>query len=202
MQFALTNEEREARVTAAVRERRVRHWRRYHALLRVADGKAPEAAAAAVGCRRARVYNWRAAWQQAGIGGLVEAPHAPPTGAHTAALQRLLTTLLESDPQTDGHHATGGSVPLLHGDATRAGYPVSARTVRRTVRRLGWRWKRPQYVRGRPDPASAEKRGHCSRSSPRCWRQVGRSGWATRRGCGRCRRCGRQGRGAGRSRWS
>ncbi len=32
------------------------------------------------------------------------------------------------------------------------------RTVRRTLHRLGWRWKRPKYVLGRPDPAYAEKK--------------------------------------------
>ena len=33
------------------------------------------------------------------------------------------------------------------------------KTIRRGLHRLGYRWKRPQYVLGRPDPAYAEKRG-------------------------------------------
>ena len=40
-----------------------------------------------------------------------------------------------------------------------AGYAVSARTVRRAVHRLGYRWKRPQYVLGRPDPDYEAKKG-------------------------------------------
>ena len=159
MQLTLTDDEREALVTAAAHERRVRHWRRFQALLRVADGKSPETAAEAVGGSRASVYNWLAAGQRAGIAGLVERPHAAPIRAHTAPLERLLMTLLTSDPQMYGHHATGWTVPLLHGEVTRAGYQVSARTVRRIVRRLGWRWKRPKYVLGRPDPAYAAKKG-------------------------------------------
>ena len=159
MQFTLTADEHDALVAAAARERRVRHWRRYQALLLVADDQTPEQAAAAVGASRASVYNWLAAWQQVGINGLIERPHAPPIRAHPAPLERLLTRLLESDPQAHGHHATGWTVPLLHGEVTHAGYPVSARTVRRIVRRLGWRWKRPKYVLGRPDPAYAAKKG-------------------------------------------
>lgn len=159
MQFTLTDDERDALTTAAADERRVRHWRRYQALLLVADDQTPEQVAAAVGCSRASVYNWLAAWQREGIAGLIEQPHAPPIRAHTAPLEQLLATLLGSDPQASGHHATGWTVPLLHGEATRAGYQVSARTVRRIVRRLGWRWKRPKYVLGRPDPAYAAKKG-------------------------------------------
>jgi hypothetical protein len=36
---------------------------------------------------------------------------------------------------------------------------VAAHTIRRSLHRLGWRWKRPKYVLGRPDPAYAEKKG-------------------------------------------
>ncbi len=36
---------------------------------------------------------------------------------------------------------------------------MSERTTRRTLRRLGWRGKRPKYVLGRPDPQYAEKKG-------------------------------------------
>ncbi len=121
MQLTLTDDERAALGTAAAHERRVRHWRRFQALLLVGDEQTPEQAAAAVGCSRASVYNWLAAWQRAGIAGLVERPHAAPIRAHTAPLETLLVTLLESDPQAHGHHATGWTVPLLHGEVTRAG---------------------------------------------------------------------------------
>jgi transposase len=158
MHLTLTADEREQLTAAAARERRVRHWRRYQALL-LAEEKSPEAVAEAVGCSRASVYNWITAWQRAGIAGLAEAPHAAPLRAHTVPLETLLDALLARDPQADGHHATGWTVPLLHGEILRAGYAVSARTVRRIVRRLGWRWKRPKYVLGRPDPAYAAKKG-------------------------------------------
>ncbi|HLV99124.1 MAG TPA: winged helix-turn-helix domain-containing protein [Ktedonobacterales bacterium] len=49
-------------------------------------------------------------------------------------------------------------MPLLQTHLTQAGYAISQRTLRRALHRLGWRWKRPKYVLGRPDPAYAEKK--------------------------------------------
>ncbi len=159
MSLVLSERERAALADAAAREQRVRRWRRYQAVLRVADGEHPKAVAASLGCSRASVYNWLAAWREEGLAGVVEAVHPPPVLAHTAPLEALLNALLADDPQRHGHHATGWTVPLLHGEAQAAGIVVSARTVRRAVRRLGWRWKRPKYVLGRPDPAYDEKKG-------------------------------------------
>ncbi len=159
MRLTLTAEEREALAGAAAQERRVRVWRRYQAMLLVGDGQHPEAVATAVGCSRASIYTWVATWRNEGVAGLNEAPHLPSRPAHTLPLEALLTALLGDDPQAHGHHATGWTTPLLHGEVQRAGHQVSEHTVRRAVRRLGWRWKRPKYVLGRPDPAYAEKKG-------------------------------------------
>jgi transposase len=159
MAVALSDSERAVLTDAASRERRVRQWRRYQAVLLAADGMSPRQAATSVGCSRASVYCWLAAWRERGLAGLVEAAHPPPIQAHAAPLETLLTGLLADDPQHHGHHATGWTVPLLHGEAQAAGIAVSDHTVRRAVRRLGWRWKRPKYVLGRPDPAYDEKKG-------------------------------------------
>jgi transposase len=159
MRLTLTSEERDSLAGAAARERCVRVWSRYRAVLLVGGGKHPAAVASAVGSSRASVYNWVAAWRREGLVGLQEAPHVPPLPAHTIPLEALLTALLRDDPQVHGHHATGWTTPLLHGEARRAGHRVSEHTVRRAVRRLGWRWKRPKYVLGRPDPQYAEKKG-------------------------------------------
>jgi transposase len=104
------------------------------------------------------VYNWVAAWRRAGLAGLHEAPHGGRKRGFDAAGEQWLGTLLASDPQTHGYRAGGWTVPLLLREAAAAGYVVSAATLRRTIHRLGWRWKRPTYVLGRPDPAYAEKR--------------------------------------------
>lgn len=163
MSLMLAARERAVLVNAAAREQRVRQWRRYQAVLLVADGKRPEAAATSVGCSRASVYGWLVAWRTGGLAGLVESSRSPPIQAHAAPLEALLTTLLADDPQQRGHHTTGWTIPLLHGEVRAAGIAVSEHTVRRAVRRLGWRWKRPKYVLGRPDPAYEEKKGGSSR---------------------------------------
>src|SRR5262245_44794115 len=75
--------------------------------LLVADGKRPEAAATGLGCSRASVSNWLAAWRAEGLAGVVEAPHPPPMLAHIAPLATLLRALLREEPQQHGHHATG-----------------------------------------------------------------------------------------------
>jgi transposase len=159
MPLRLSDAERGALEQAAAGERRVRRWRRYQALLRLGAGESGEAVAAALGCARSSVFAWAAAWRRHGLAGVTPAPHAgglPPRLA--GAGERLLVGLLRADPQARGQHATGWTVPLLRAELAAAGQSVSARTIRRTLHRLGWRWKRPKYVLGRPDPLYAAKK--------------------------------------------
>ena len=92
MSLILSDTERAALADAAAHEQRVRRWRRYQALLRVAGGERPEAVAASLGCSRASVYNWLAAWRGEGLAGVAEAAHPPPVLAHTAPLEALLSS--------------------------------------------------------------------------------------------------------------
>ena len=61
-------------------------------------------------------------------------------------------------PPEQGDQASGWTVPLLLRAAVQAGYVLSGRTLRRAIHRLGWRWKRPRYVLGRPDPDYTQKK--------------------------------------------
>jgi transposase len=158
MRLELTEAERAGLVAAASRERRVRTWRRYQALLRLAAGEAPEAVAAALGCARSSVFAWAASWRRDGLAGVEEPPHRGGLPRRLAGEgEALLGELLASDPQARGQHATGWTVPLLHAELTAAGYGIGERTIRRALHQLGWRWKRPKYVLGRPDPQYAGK---------------------------------------------
>jgi transposase len=47
---------------------------------------------------------------------------------------------------------------LLRTALVQQGWIAAERTLRRTLHRLGWRWKRPKFVLGRPDPAYMEKK--------------------------------------------
>jgi transposase len=169
MQWTMTDPERNALETAAAAEPRVRRWRRYQAVLLLAEGQAPATVAHTVPCRRASVYAWAAAWREAGVAGLQEGDHGGGRVTVDAGGEALLTGLLGTDPQAHGHHATGWTVPLLQTELATTGYPVGDHTLRRALHRLGYRGKRPQYVLGRPDPAYAETRGPSSPRRGRHW---------------------------------
>jgi transposase len=159
MQLVMTEAQRAALVAAGAAERRARTWKRYQAVLLVAGGETPAAAAKAVRCSVASVYGWVRRWRAGGAAALAEGPH-PGAARHLgAAGEARLVELLETDPQGHGHQATGWTVPLLRTELAAVGYAVSAKTVRRALHRLGYRWKRPRYVLGRPDPDYAAKKG-------------------------------------------
>lgn len=159
MRLTLTESQRAELQAAAAAEKGVRRWKRYRAVLLRGEGMTVAAVAHTLECSAASVYAWMAAWRRAGTGGLREGDHG---GGHVklgVAAEAALVRLLGEDPQAHGHRATGWTVPLLQGEVGRRGTPVGERTIRRALHRLGYRWKRPRSVLGRPDAAYAEKRG-------------------------------------------
>ncbi len=159
MPLILTASQRAALEAVVRTETRTRTWKRYQAILLLAEGQSPAAVAMAVRCCLASVYNWAARWRDAGLAGLAEGPHPGVARRLDATGASVLEALLAVDAQARGHQATGWTVPLLRTELATTGYALSVRTLRRTVHRLGYRWKRPPSVLGRPDPAYAEKKG-------------------------------------------
>lgn len=159
MSFVLTASQRVEVEAAAAAEPRVRRWKRARALLLRADGLTVEAVASTLDCSPASVYAWTTAWRQHGVDGLREGDHGGGQVKLDTAGEEVLERVLATDPQAHGHRATGWTVALLRVELAHAGVVVADRTVRRALHRLGYRWKRPRYVLGRPDPAYAEKRG-------------------------------------------
>jgi transposase len=159
MHSTLTESQRTELEAAATSETRVRRWKRYRAVLLRDEGMTVAAVAQTLRCSQASVYAWTAAWRVAGAAGLREGDHRGRPVTLDAVGAALLAELLGQDPQARGHRATGWTVPLLRSELAQAGYTIGARTIRRALHRLGYRWKRPRYVLGRPDPAYAEKRG-------------------------------------------
>jgi transposase len=131
MHLQMTDQERTALETVAAAEPRMRHWRRYQAVLLLAEGQNPAAIATSLHCSRASVYAWVAAWRQGGVARLQAEHHGGGWRKLDAAGEAIVQELLAVDPQTCGHHATGWTVPLLRGELAQAGYGVGARTVRR-----------------------------------------------------------------------
>lgn len=159
MDLPMSAAQRAALEAAAAAAKRTRAWKRYQAVLLLAEGQAPATVAHALRCHVASVYHWAARWRRSGVMGLGEGPHPGAVRRLDTAGEALLGDLLGSDPQAHGHQATGWTVALLRGELAQAGYHLSARTVRRSLHRLGYCWKRPQYVLGRPDPEYAAKKG-------------------------------------------
>jgi transposase len=159
MRLSLTESQRADLEAAAAAERRVRRWKRYRALLLRGEGLAVAAVAHTLQCSQASVYAWTAAWRQHGVAGLREGDHGGGQVKLGAPGEAILQEVLVADPQQHGLRATGWTVPLLQGELAHRGIVVGERTVRRALHRLGYRWKRPRYVLGRPDPAYAEKKG-------------------------------------------
>lgn len=159
MPLSVTAEQRAALQAAQARSRNVRHWRRFQAVLLRAEGVPVATVAQSLNCTETSVYNWVAAWRADGLAGVAEGVHSGKVRRLDAAAEATLETLLtEGDPQLYGYAATGWTVPLLRTELAKRGWQAAERTIRRTLHRLGWRWKRPKFVLGRPDPAYAEKK--------------------------------------------
>lgn len=159
MPFTLTDPQRRDLEAAMSAETRVRRWKRYRALLLRGAGLSVPAVARSLGCSQASVYAWSAAWRAHGVAGLAEGDHGGGQVKLGPSAEALLTEFLASDPQAQGHRATGWTVPLLRTELAKRGTRVSARTIRRALHRLGYRWKRPRYILGRPDADYAAKKG-------------------------------------------
>ena len=161
MGHELTEEQRTGLDQALRTTRRVREWRRYRAVLLWAEGQTVAAIAQALQVSVASVYNWLATWRAQGLAGLHEGVHPGLAPRLDAAGLAWLDGLLRRDPQEYGYTLTGWTVPAVHTEATKAGYRLSHHTLRRAIWRLDWRWKRPKFVLGRPDPDYAQKKRSC-----------------------------------------
>ncbi|HEY7832135.1 MAG TPA: helix-turn-helix domain-containing protein, partial [Ktedonobacterales bacterium] len=146
MRIELSDEERAGIEAALVRERRVRHWRRYQAIRLLAEGHAPRMVAATLGVSVASVYNWAEAWRRRKHDGMKESARPGRTRRLDTAAEGMLATWLAAGPRAFGHDADLWTVPLLRTQLARRGYACSEHTLRRALHRLGWRWHGSGYV--------------------------------------------------------
>ena len=176
MRLMLSEQERAELQAAQRSSRNVRHWRRSQAVLLRAEGVPLATVATTVGCTQASVCHWTRAWRERGARGVAEGVHPGADRRLGEVAARTLEALREEDhPQAHGYASPHWTAALLRTELAQQGWPASERTLRRTLHRRGYRWKRPQLVLGRPDPAYAEKksRGRASDSDgSRRWRGV------------------------------
>ncbi len=112
---------------------------------------------------RDNVYRWRARyWERRDPADLLEQPKAGRRRRLDEAERRYLEDLLQKKPAALGYCAHGWTVPLLLAHLhTERGVEVSESTLRRTLRALGYRWKRPRYV-----PLAEGSRARGKKSGP------------------------------------
>ena len=121
MAFTLTDEQRTALEAAMTAAPRVRRWKRYRAIVLRGDGLSVPAVAQSLGCSQASAYAWSAAWRRDGVAGLAEGDHGGGQVKLGPTAEALLTELLATDPQTQGHRATGWTVPSCAPNWPRGG---------------------------------------------------------------------------------
>lgn len=139
----------------------VRLFRRLQAVRLVYEGYGLGEAARLVGASRRAVYEWVGLYvgshRPGDLADESRSGRPPVAGAITDA---RLVREYERDPLRLGYMATEWTVPLLAGHLSRKyGCDVTPYTLRRRVRALGLRWKRPRHVFGDKDPHGAWKKG-------------------------------------------
>ena len=149
---------------ALARAADVRTYRRTQAVLLVARGGDVAEVARITGAGPWAVYAWVRRYVRT---------HRPdslrdvPRSGRPPAARRITDARIvrewRRDPLRLGYNATGWTVALLAEHLGRKfGCPISARTLRRRLRRLGLRWKRPRYVYSGKEPHRAQKKGRSS----------------------------------------
>lgn len=139
----------------------VRLYRRTLAVLEFDHGRPAADIARMLGVTRQTVYNWVEAYTGSGDPAALEDHRG---GGYCPLLdedaEHLLEALLARPPQELGYPHTSWTVPLLL-DALEVatGQRVSDDTLRRTLRRLEYTWKRPRYDFD-PDPEREKKTPH------------------------------------------
>jgi transposase len=141
----------------------VRLFRRTLAVLEFDYGRPVADLARMLGVTRQTVYNWIEAYTDAGEPTALEDQRGR---AYHPLLdedaEHLLEALLALSPQEFGCPQVSWTVPLL-GEALEiaTGQRVSDDTLRRTLHRLDYVWKRPRYDVD-PDPEREKKTAHLS----------------------------------------
>lgn len=156
-----TRHDRGRLTKALAHAREARLFRRLQAVLSVAEGVTVSEAARRARVDRSTLHRWLGLYRRRrDPADLADAPRAGRPAVAAVLTDSAVATLLARDPRREGFAATSWTVPLLTTYLARhSGQPVSARTLRRRLHALGYRWKRPRYVYTGEEPHLAQKKG-------------------------------------------
>lgn len=157
-EFSLTAKQRRQLEIVLHRTCDARLYRRVLAILEVSRGISVEEVAQTLGVTRQSVYNWlsRLDSKECKVS-LTDRPRSGRPRVLPEQLQVWLKDLMGQRPEARGYFANQWTVPLLQEELSHAaGRNVSADTIRRSLDRLGYVWKRARYVLA-PDPDKQKK---------------------------------------------
>ncbi len=138
-----------------------RSYRRVKAVLLVATGVIVSKVAQIIGVSRPSIHGWvRRYLKRRAPEDLQDAPRSGrPLAARTITNARIACEF-RRDPLRLGYNTTGWTVALLATHLSkRYGCKITARTLRRRMKQMELRWKRPRYVYSEKAPNIAQKKG-------------------------------------------
>jgi transposase len=139
-------------------------YKRLQAVRLIADGRTVKDVAQIAGVSEQTIYNWVNCYlEEHAAAALFDEPRAgrPPMapGITAARIKREFGR----DPLRLGYQATVWTVPLFTAHLSRRyRCRLSPDTLRRRMRQLGLRWKRPRYVYAEKEPHLPQKKGRWS----------------------------------------
>ena len=149
---------------ALARATDLRFFRRLQAVLLVARGFAVPEVARITAAKASAVYDWlRLYLRTHDPDRLRDAQRSGRPRVARRITDARIVREFRRDPLRLGYNTTGWTVALLAEHLGRKySCPISVRTLRRRMRDLGLRWKRPRYVYADKDPHRAQKKGALS----------------------------------------
>jgi transposase len=162
--FAFDHHDRRRLARAADACPDVRTFRRLQAVLLVARGRSVPEVAEITGLKPWAIHAWVRRYRAGRRPeDLADRPRPGRPAAAPAITDARIAREFGRDPLRLGYHATGWTVALLAAHlGRRYRCPITPDTLRRRMRRLGLRWKRPRYRYTGRDPDRGQKKGASS----------------------------------------
>lgn len=147
-ELGLTVHDRRRLERALRHSRDARHFRRLLAVKLLAEGWAVDSVSRVCALSRPAVYKWLGRYlEQRKVEALTDKPRRGRPRTASGMTDALLAHEVRRSPHQLGYATHGWTVALLATHLHRhLGIKVSQRTLRRRMRALRLRWKRPRYV--------------------------------------------------------
>jgi transposase len=162
--ITLTADERTALQQLVQTTRSPRVLKRAQALLWLAADEPLTVVARRLFVSRQTIYNWIAMYQhradQPLVNRLADRQRSRPGQGHKwMAARELVQAVIDQQPSLYGYDVPLWTTPLLQDYLRAQGVPISTRYIRRLLRALNYRAKRPRYRLARRSPTWRQAKG-------------------------------------------